>query len=125
MKWESGQITGYLNGKPVVTRRFACDPLPTTLQVAPDTLNIGADDSLRVMIRVLDQVGNKLPFMTDSVDISVTGPAQRLGPQQVPLRAGATGFWLQATGAGDITVRVSHPRLGTATVQIAAKGTSA
>jgi beta-galactosidase len=125
MKWESGQITGYLNGKAVATRRFACDPLPTTLQVAPDALNIGADDSLRVMIRVLDQVGNKLPFMTDSVDISVTGPAQRLGPQQVPLRAGATGFWLQATGAGDITVRVSHPRLGTATVQIAAKGTSA
>ncbi len=122
MKWESGQITGYVGGKAVATRRFACDPLPITLQVAPDATTISAHDAVRVIVRVLDQVGNKLPFMTDSITITVAGAGNLLGPNVAPLRAGATGFWVQGSGIGTIDITVSHPRLGTALVQITAKG---
>jgi beta-galactosidase len=124
MTWQDATITGYVNGKAVATRRFVCDPLPTTLQVAPDATRIGARDALRVMIRVLDQVGNKLPFMGDAVTITVRGVGHLLGPQVVPLRAGATGFWLQASGEGAIDITVSHARLGEVAVQIAALGQS-
>jgi beta-galactosidase len=121
MAWESGVIRGYLQGEIVTERRFVADPLPTSLMVVADTTVLGAKDAVRVMIRVLDQVGNKLPFMCDPVTLTVAGPARRLGPQTVPLRAGATGFWLQAKGAGQITVTVSHDRLGNQTIHLIAK----
>jgi beta-galactosidase len=121
MKWESGTITGYIGGQVAAVRRFACDPLPTALQVVADTAQMGPRDAVRVMIRVLDQVGNKLPFMTDPVTISVTG-ARRLGPAVVPLRGGATGVWVQAVGAGPVSVTVSHDRLGPTTVHLTASG---
>jgi beta-galactosidase len=122
MKWESGVIRGYVNGRIVAEHRFVDDPLPTTLQVVADASEIGATDAVRVMIRVLDQVGNKLPFMSDPVTITVTGPARRLGPEVVPLRAGATGAWVQADAAGAIAVTVAHDRLGSQTIHLTAKG---
>ena len=120
MSWEGATITGYINGQPVAVRHYADNPLPTTLQVAPDTSAIGAHDCVRVMIRVLDQVGNKLPFFPEPVTITVTGPARRIGPATVPLRAGSTGVWVQATGPGDITVTVAHDRLDSTTVHLTA-----
>lgn len=122
MKWESGVIRGYVNGRMVAEHRFVDDPLPTTLQVVADASQIGPTDPVRVMIRVLDQVGNKLPFMSDPVTITVTGPARRLGPATVPLRAGATGAWVQAEAAGEIAVTVTHDRLGSQTIHLTAKG---
>ncbi len=121
MTWESGTVTGYIGGKVAAVRRFACDPLPTALQVVADASAIGSRDAVRVMIRVLDQVGNKLPFMTEPVTITVAG-ARRLGPAVVPLRGGATGVWVQAVGAGPITVTVMHDRLGPTTIHLTASG---
>ena len=64
------------------------------------------------MVRVQDQAGNTLPFFADPVTITVCGAGQRIGPGVVPLRAGSTGFWVQATDKGSITVTVSTDRLG-------------
>ena len=82
---------------------------------------IGAQDACRVMVRALDQLGNKLPFFPEPVSITVTGPARRIGPGFVPLRAGSTGFWIQAQGPGEITLTVSNDRLGTIVTQILAE----
>ena len=120
MSWEAASVTGYVNGKPAAMRRFADNPLPTALQLAPDATAIGSRDAVRVMIRALDQVGNKLPFFPEPVTITVSGPARRLGPATVPLRAGSTGVWVQAEGAGEITVTVSHDRLGSRTAHLTA-----
>lgn len=120
MTWESATITGYLAGQPVATRRYVCDPLPTTLQVAPDATRIGPHDAVRVMIRALDQAGNKLPFFSDPVSITVSGAGQRIGPGFVPLRAGATGVWVQATGPGEIRVTVTNDRLGSQAITLTA-----
>jgi beta-galactosidase len=121
MTWEHGQITGFVKGKPVAQARFACDPVATTLQVVPDATRIGANDAVRVMVRALDQVGNKLPFFPEPVSITVTGAGRRLGPGFVPLRAGSTGFWVQAQGRGEITVTVASDRLGVQVVQLKAE----
>ncbi|MCC7319856.1 MAG: glycoside hydrolase family 2 protein [Rubellimicrobium sp.] len=120
MSWEGGTLTGYLDGRPVVTRRFVPDPVPTTLVLAPDRLRIGPHDDVRIMVRALDQAGNRLPWFFDPVSISVSGAGERIGPGFVPLRAGTTGFWLRATGAGAIRVTVTNDRLGSQAVTIIA-----
>lgn len=121
MTWEHGQATGYVNGQAVGHARFAADPVATTLQVAPDATTIGPHDAVRVMVRALDQVGNKLPFFPEPVAITVTGAGRRLGPGFVPLRAGSTGFWVQAQGKGEITVTVASDRLGTQVLHLHAE----
>ena len=121
MMWEDGEVTGYVDGKPVATTRFVSDQIATTLQVEPDTSTIGAHDVVRVMVRALDQIGHKLPFFPEPVSISVMGAGRLIGPALVPLRAGSTGFWVQATGPGAITVTVSSDRLGIQAVILAAE----
>ena len=121
MTWEHGAVTGLIHGKPVATAKFASDPIATTLQVAPDATQLGRNDAVRVMVRALDQVGNKLPFFPEPVALQVTGAGRLIGPALVPLRAGSTGFWVQAERAGAIDITVSSDRLGTKTLQLQAE----
>lgn len=118
MSWEDAEVVGLIDGKPVASQRYACDPVATTLQVVPDATEIGAQDAVRVMVRALDQVGNKLPFFPEPVSITVSGAGRRIGPGFVPLRAGSTGFWVQATGPGEILVTVSSDWLGSVALQL-------
>lgn len=113
MSWEDATITGYIDGKPVKTVKFIADPIAHELEVAPDATEIGSEgDTVRVLVRALDQSGKKLPFFPEPVSIEVSGAAERIGPGLVPLRAGSTGFWLRSTGKGPITVTVTNERLG-------------
>ena len=121
MTWEHGEVTGFINGKPAATVRFAADPVATALQVVPDATSLGRHDAVRVMVRALDQVGNTLPFFSDPVALRVLGAGRLIGPALVPLRAGSTGFWVQATGAGSIDITVSSDRLGTTNLHLQAE----
>ena len=121
MTWEDVTITGFAQGQPVATLRLAADPVATTLQVTPDATILGPRDAVRVMVRALDQHGQKLPFFPEPVSITVTGAGRRIGPGLVPLRAGSTGFWVQATGKGEITVTVTSDRLGAQVLQLTAE----
>jgi beta-galactosidase len=43
----------------------------------------------------------------------VSGAAKLLGPPQLPIKGGVTGFWVETSGAaGDVAVCVSTRRLG-------------
>ncbi|MBN9333103.1 glycoside hydrolase family 2 TIM barrel-domain containing protein [Devosia sp.] len=113
MSWEDAVITGYVKGAVAKTVKLISDPIATELQVTPDHTELGAEgDTVRVIVRALDQSGKKLPFFPEPVSIEVSGAAERLGPGLVPLRAGSTGFWLRTTGKGPITVTVTNERLG-------------
>ncbi|WP_028725545.1 glycoside hydrolase family 2 protein [Paracoccus zeaxanthinifaciens] len=127
MSWHPGSITGLIDGKPVARRDFVADPLPTTLQVAPDLESVPADGDidLRVMIRALDQAGNRLPFLAGCVDVTVEGPATLIGPHARPLQGGTTGMWLRLTGdAGQIRITARHPQFadGVAVVTVGQEG---
>ena len=124
MEWMDATITGYVNGKPASQMHYVADPVATTLQVVADRDAIAAagKDSVRIMVRALDQAGNKLPFLLDPVEIAISGAARLIGPSLVPLRGGSTGFWIESTGAaGAITVNVTSPRFGTATISLNAR----
>jgi beta-galactosidase len=75
MEWLGASITGYVAGKAVKTVKFVADPVATTLEVVADHDAIGATDTVRVMVRALDQVGNRLPFLSEPVAIAVRAPA--------------------------------------------------
>jgi beta-galactosidase len=94
------------------------------LEVAPDAvrLDAAARDEVRVMVRALDQAGNVLPFLMESVRITVEGPARLIGPERSPLLGGTTGFWLRATGAaGVVRVTVEADRFAPVAVEIQAE----
>ncbi|MDO5612316.1 MAG: glycoside hydrolase family 2 TIM barrel-domain containing protein [Paracoccus sp. (in: a-proteobacteria)] len=108
MAWHPGTITGWLDGQPVIRREYVADPLPTRLEIAPDAdrLPAAADTDLRVILRALDQVGNRLPFLAGSVRVAIDGPARLIGPELRPLQGGTTGMWLRLTGdPGEIRIR--------------------
>ena len=121
MTWEHGQVTGLIGGKPAASVRFAADPIASALQVVADAIDIQRHDATRIMVRALDQVGNTLPFFSDPVSLQVTGAGRLIGPALVPLRAGSTGFWVQAQTAGPIHVTVTSDRLGIKTLQLQAE----
>jgi len=124
MEWEDVHFTGYIGGKPAVEQHMVANPLPTSLQVEADsdTLRAGERDTVRVIVRALDQAGLRLPFLNEAIKIKVEGPAKVIGPETVAFQGGTTGFWLQATGeAGAIKLEVSSPRFARQSVSFTAK----
>ncbi len=123
MQWENVSFTGFIDGKPVATMNMVADPVPTTLQVEADTQTLAAKgrDTVRVIVRGLDQVGSIVPFLNDIVTVSIDGPARLIGPNTLTLAGGTTGFWLESTGeAGAITLQVSSERYGSQTLSLTA-----
>lgn len=121
MSWHPGRITGWLNGEQVALRDYVADPLPTTLQIAPDrdTLPADADIDLRVMLRALDQTGNRLPFLDAGIAVTVDGPARLIGPDLRMLQGGTTGMLLRLTGeAGTIRITARHPQFAEAVATV-------
>ena len=78
-------------------------------------------DTTRVVIRALDQYGQRLPFLHDSVALHIDGPARIVGRSIVPLQGGTAGFWLEATGlTGGITVEAISSRFSPVTLHVTA-----
>ena len=128
MKWEDAAFTGLIDGKAVARLRMVADPVPTTLEVVAVNATLRAEgrDSVRVIVRALDQAGNVLPFLNDAVDVTVTGPARLLGPERLVFQGGSTGFWLETTGAaGGIAVAVTSTRLGSVGLELSAVASEA
>ncbi|TCR78995.1 glycoside hydrolase family 2 TIM barrel-domain containing protein [Rhizobium sp. BK376] len=123
MQWEDAHFTGFVGGKEAARLQMVADPLPTKLEVVPDSKTIQASgrDSTRIIVRALDQVGLRLPFLNDVATIRVSGPAKVIGPDGLAFQGGTTGFWLETTGhPGPITVEVSSPRFSAETIQLSA-----
>ncbi|WP_051588050.1 glycoside hydrolase family 2 protein [Actibacterium mucosum] len=113
MHWQKGAVRGFIDGECVETVEFHNAPVPTKLELLPDASNLSAHDAVRVLVRVTDQCGHKLPFLPEPVQVQVSGPAKILGPDVIPLRGGGAGFWVQTTGPGEVSVTGSHGRCNT------------
>jgi beta-galactosidase len=118
------RIDGYLGGRKVASTLFDADPSGDRLALAADNPAIDADgaDATRLAFRAVDRYGNARPYVEGLVTLSVTGPAVLVGDN--PLDFGATGgtgaVWVRSLpgSPGAVTVRASHPTLGTAEVKI-------
>ncbi|MEM1235961.1 MAG: glycoside hydrolase family 2 TIM barrel-domain containing protein [Pseudomonadota bacterium] len=119
-EWPSVELEGLVGGEVVTRRAFARDPVATELAVIPDADSFAADhQELRIVVRALDQEGNKLHLIDASVEITVKGPATVIGPARRTLRGGATGCWIRSNGTpGEIAVTVRSDRFPESTVHI-------
>jgi beta-galactosidase len=119
LTWMGGTITGYVDGKAVKVVELPADPLPTKLDIAPDatTLAAGEKDTVRVILRALDQGGNVLPFFDDPVALSLEGPGRLIGPELSSFKGGVTGLWVEAGDvAGTITLTATCRPFGSQSI---------
>ena len=123
MKWMSGTINGYVDGRLAKTVQFAADPLPAKLDVTRDHDEILSDESdqVRFVVRAQDQCGNLLPFLSDPIRIRVSGAGRLIGPDTLVFDGGVAGFWIESVGSeGTVDVEVSSPRFEPTHLRLAA-----
>ncbi len=121
MVWEDVTITGYYKEQPIIEKKLPKDPVPAQLYVeADDTLLQAAQkDATRIVVKLMDQYGNILPFIDEIIKIQVNGPARLQGPKEVVLKGGAIAFWVETIiKAGELDITVKSQSLGEKTVKI-------
>jgi beta-galactosidase len=98
MTWRDGEVVGYVDGKPVKTLKLSADPVPTRLEIAADdaSLRAGEKDTVRVILRALDQHGNLMPFFDDPVELELSGAARLVGPRLASFKGGVAGLYIEA-----------------------------
>jgi beta-galactosidase len=118
------RIDGYLGGVKVASRRFSADPAADRLLLAADDAGLTGDgaDATRVVFRAVDAYGAPRPYARARVELTVDGPAVLVGdnPFDFAAAGGAGAAWVRTLpgSAGPVTVRASHPVLGSAAVTI-------
>jgi len=115
------RVQGYYNGQPVIEQKIDCSPQPAQLLLLPDDLELNADgaDTTRIVFKIADQYGNRLPFAIKSVSFEVEGPAELYGENPFPLVGGHAAMYLRAgRNPGLVTIRAKADRLPDASVTI-------
>ena len=111
-------LVGILDGVEVLRRTFSADGHAVRLEIVPDspTLKVKPGDewdAVRMTARVLDQYGNLCPYAFEPLGIEVSGAGRLIGPADLSLLGGATGFWVASIGReGEVAVKVSSGRFG-------------
>ncbi|TPP05937.1 glycoside hydrolase family 2 protein [Rhizobium glycinendophyticum] len=116
MTWRDGELVGFVGGREVVRRHLPADPLPTTLDIAADDteLRVGEKDTVRVILRALDQGGNVMGFFDDPVEVSLEGPGRIVGPTLLSFKGGAVGVYVEAGNeVGRLTLTANCRPFGT------------
>lgn len=121
--WEGMRLIGYQSGEPVTETRMVNSPIPAKLDVAADSGEIlaGEKDEVRIVVTALSQTGSTLPYLTDPLNIEISGEAALIGPDSLAFRAGTAAFWIESTGrVGPVTVRIVSPRFLPASLSLSA-----
>jgi beta-galactosidase len=114
------RIDGYLGPDMVASRSLASDPAGDALSLAADDAEIDGDgvDATRLVFRAVDRYGAPRPYVTGQVSFAIAGPAVFIGdnPFDFAAAGGAGAAWIRSLpgSPGTVTVRASHPRLGSA-----------
>ena len=119
--WPNVTINGFIDRKLAISRQFVADPVPTNLEIIPDLEEVSIDADVRVIVRALDQVGNKMRYLNETISVNLSGPAIIFGPNSIPLRAGSAGFWIRSLGIGKIKISIISNRFAKKEVSIIVK----
>ncbi len=98
MEWKDGEFAGYIGAKEVIRKKFCANPIPTRLIAIADDNVIFADgiDATRVVYKLVDQENNLLPYSNETIKISVEGPGELIGPNEMPLIGGCIAVWVKS-----------------------------
>ena len=115
------RMVGYLDGEPVAERRIAADGLPHALTLSADADELHADgaDTTRLVFKIVDRYGNRLPYTNQPVMFEIDGPADLIGENPFALMGGQAAAYVRARREpGTVTVRATTMRLSPAQVML-------
>lgn len=95
----SYKLEGSKNGQIAVVEKAVVNA--TVLEAKADSATlIEADtyDVTRIAVRALSQVGNVLPYCSEVIAITTTGPIKVIGDSVCALIGGQRGFWIKTIG---------------------------
>jgi len=122
------RVIGYVNDQPVIEQKIAAEGVPQKLELIADDLELNADgsDMTRLVFRLTDQYGNRLPFATAAIGFEVEGAGVLVGENPFSLIGGQAAVYVRAgrtPGALTVTARSLTPyrQLQPVTVTIAVK----
>jgi beta-galactosidase len=105
------RIVGYIRGQAVAEQRLSADGVPHALTLTADDAALHADgaDMTRLVFRIVDRFGNRLPYCTQVIGFEIeagnTG-AQLIGENPFALVGGHAAIYLKAgTTPGAVTIR--------------------
>src|SRR5690606_19758939 len=82
------------------------------LEVDDAELKADGADMTRLVFKITDQYGNRLPYAMQPVSFEIDGPAQLIGENPFALVGGQAALYIKAgKEAGMVTVRAMTPRL--------------
>jgi beta-galactosidase len=120
-------LEGYIGDELVISRQFSGDREADNLAASGDDPEIVADgvDATRVELRIEDRFGEARGHSEVRVDIEVRGPGVLIGEPVFDFsETGAVGaVWVRSRAFGEvglITLRASHPLLGSVAVHVTA-----
>jgi beta-galactosidase len=117
-------VLGYSAGSQVATLQMSANPATDRLVLDLEDAKIVGDgtDATRLGFRALDAYGNQRPYVAGEVTMSLTGPATIVGQNPFAFviygGVGAVIIRSEAGRSGVVSVRASHPTLGTATAKL-------
>lgn len=118
------KLVGYVGGSAVIEHSLSSDGVPQalTLTADDDTLHADGADMTRLVFKMVDKYGNRLPYAVSVVSFEIEGPAALVGTNPFPLVGGQAAIYVRASQTpGIVRVRASAPRLNSAEVTIAIK----
>lgn len=121
MNFKDLRILGYQDGQPAAEQRISIDGVPKHLTLMSDDSDLQADgaDMTRLVFKLIDVYGNRLPYSIAVIDFEIEGPGELIGDIPFALVGGQGAIYLKATKQpGTVTVRARTPRLPVAEVQI-------
>ncbi|PJF26880.1 MAG: hypothetical protein CUN53_06165, partial [Phototrophicales bacterium] len=92
------RIVGLINGEPAAEHRVAADGLPAQLMLIPDDEVLQADaiDMTRLVIKLADKYGNRLPYATAAIALTLEGDGVLIGENPFPLVGGQAALYVRA-----------------------------
>jgi beta-galactosidase len=115
------RLVGYIGGQAVVEQRISARGLPHALVLKADFTELRADgsDMTRLVFKIVDEYGNRLPYTNQVVSFEIDGPADLIGENPFALMGGQAALYVRARHElGTVTVRATTPRLEVATERI-------
>ncbi|MPQ44088.1 glycoside hydrolase family 2 TIM barrel-domain containing protein, partial [Clostridium tarantellae] len=99
-KWTGAEFVGYIDGEEVIRKKFCVNPIISDLEVNIDDKELKGNefDATRVVVKVVDEEGNNLPFVTGSINVEVEGDIELIGPKWISLIGGSIAFWVKTLG---------------------------
>jgi beta-galactosidase len=105
------RIVGLVDGQPVAEQQISSEGLPHALTLTADDAVIDADgaDMTRLVFRIVDKFGNRLPYHTCVVGFAIEGEGALIGENPFALVGGHAAVYVRATttpGLITVTARI-------------------